>query len=130
MDPKEFSGTIEPMIAEGWINSIEVIFAFMELQDADKDRCDTLFLTEDARLWWESVSVKFMSLRQGDSSVADFVGKFERGCHFVPLMANDTWEKMRNFMDRLRPILRRVVRVDGLTTYTVVVSRAFAAGQD
>ncbi|XP_073061898.1 uncharacterized protein [Primulina eburnea] len=73
---------------------------------------------------------EFMSLRQGDSSVADVVGKFEGGCHFVPLIANDVREKLRNFMDGLQPILRRVVRVAGLTTYTVSVSRALTAGQD
>ncbi|XP_073056958.1 uncharacterized protein [Primulina eburnea] len=146
MNPKDFLGTTDPMIAGGWIKSIEVIFAFMELHDADIVRCATFLVTGDARLWWESVSVsvnlqtltwnrfkevfyskyfteevrsrlmrEFMSLRQGDSSVADFVRKFERA---------------ELFMDGLRPILHLVVRVAGLTTYTIAVSRALTAGQD
>lgn len=31
----------------------------------------------------------FTSLRQGDLSVAEFVRKFDKECHFVPLIAND-----------------------------------------
>ncbi|XP_075515516.1 uncharacterized protein LOC142550163 [Primulina tabacum] len=102
----------------------------MELQDADRVRCATFLLTEEARLWWESVSMsvnlhtlswdgfkegfyskyfteevrsrltrEFMTLRQGDCSMADFVRKFERG-------------------------------VAGPTTYVVAVSRALVAEQD
>ncbi|XP_073279510.1 uncharacterized protein [Primulina huaijiensis] len=161
MDLKEFSGTTDPMVAEGWIKSIEVIFAFMELQDANRVMCATFLLTGDARLWWERASVsmnlktltwngfkqvfyskyfieevrsrlnrEFMSLRQGDSSVAEFVRKFERGYHFVPMIANDAWEKLWYFIDGLRPILRRDVQVSGPTTYVVAVSRALATEQD
>lgn len=46
MDPKDFMGTIDPMVAEGWIKSIEVIFAFMELENADRVRCATYLLKE------------------------------------------------------------------------------------
>ncbi|XP_073019618.1 uncharacterized protein [Primulina eburnea] len=161
MSPKEFSRTTDPMIAEGWIKSIEVIFDFMELQDADRVRCAIFLLAGDARRWWDSAWVaidlptlswtrfkeacfakyfteevqsrlirEFMSLRQGDSSVADFVRKFERGCYFVPRIANDAQSKLRQFIDGLWPILRRDVRVAGPTTYAVAVSRALAAEQD
>ncbi|XP_073317262.1 uncharacterized protein [Primulina huaijiensis] len=37
---------------------------------------------------------EFMSLCQGDLIVAEFVQKFDRGCHFVPLIANDAAEKL------------------------------------
>ena len=73
---------------------------------------------------------EFMTLRQGDFTVTEFIRKFERGCHFVPLIANDTGAKLRHFLDGLRPILRRDVRVAGPTTYNVAVSRALAAEQD
>ncbi|XP_073016635.1 uncharacterized protein [Primulina eburnea] len=161
MRPKEFSGTSDPMIAEGWIKSLEVIFEFMELGDADRVRCATYLFSGDARLWWEGASValnlatlswicftevfyskyfteevrskltiEFMTLRQGDSTVTEFIQKFERGCHFVPLIANDAGAKLRHFLNGLRPILRRDVRVDGPTTYDVVISRALTAEQD
>ncbi|XP_073024223.1 uncharacterized protein [Primulina eburnea] len=147
MIPKDFSGTIDPMITKEWIKSIEVIFAFMELQDTDRARCATFLSTGDARLWWESasMSVNLQTLtyngfkevfyseyftEEGDSSVADFVREFDKGCHFVPLMANDAREKMSNFMDGLRLILRRDVRVAGPMTYAVAVSRILATEQD
>ncbi|XP_073049606.1 uncharacterized protein [Primulina eburnea] len=161
MDPNEFSGTTDSMIAEVWIKSIDVIFAFMELQDADRVRCGTFLLTGDARLCWESASIlvnlhtlswdgfkevfyskyfteevrsrltrEFMTLQQGDNSVAEFVRKFERGCHFVPLIANDAREKLRHFICCLRSIFRRDVRVAGPTTYVVVVLRSLVAEQD
>ncbi|XP_075507586.1 uncharacterized protein LOC142544422 [Primulina tabacum] len=161
MKPKEFSWTIDPMIAEGWIKSIEVIFAFMMMEDDDKVRCATFLFFVDARLWWESASValdlatltwdglkevcfskyftedvrsrltrEFMVLRHGDLTVAKFVRRFERGCNFVPQIANDATAKMWHFLDGLRPILRRDVRVVGPTTYEVAVSRALSAEQD
>ncbi|XP_073317259.1 uncharacterized protein [Primulina huaijiensis] len=161
MDPKDFGGTTDPTVAEGWIKSIELIFTFMELQDADRVRCATYLLKDDAQLWWEGASVsenlqnltwegfkevfyskyftddvrsrltrEFMTLRQGDRSVAEFVRKFEQGCHFVPLIANNAREKLRHFMDGLRPILCRDVRVTGPSTYAIVVTRALAVEQD
>ncbi|XP_073272041.1 uncharacterized protein [Primulina huaijiensis] len=161
MRPKEFSGTTDPLVAEGWIKSLEVIFEFMGLEDGDRVRCATYLFGGDARLWWEGATValdlttlswtrftevfyskyftdevrsrltrEFMTLRQGDTTVTEFIRKFERGCHFVPLIANDAGAKLRHFMDGLRPILRRDVRVAGPTTYDVAVSRALAAEQD
>ncbi|XP_073061846.1 uncharacterized protein [Primulina eburnea] len=148
MRPKEFSGMTYPMIAEGWIKSLEVIFEFMGLGDEVRVRCATYLLGGNACLWWEGASValnvatlswmhftevscskyftdemrarltkEFMNLRQGDMTVMEFIRKFERGCHFVPLIANDSGAKLRQFLDGLRPILRRDVRVAGPITY-------------
>ncbi|XP_073278329.1 uncharacterized protein [Primulina huaijiensis] len=161
MRPKEFSGTTDPLVAEGWIKSLEVIFEFMGLEDGDRVRCATYLFGGDTHLWWEGATValdmatlswarftevfyskyftdevrsrltrEFMTLRQGDTTVTEFIRKFERGCHFVPLIANDAGAKLRHLMDGLRPILRRDVRVADPTTYDVAVSRAPAAEQD
>ncbi|XP_073149229.1 uncharacterized protein [Henckelia pumila] len=46
---------------------------------------------------------------QGDLSVAQFVVKFERGCHFVPLIGDDEKEKLEHFLVGLRPTIRRDV---------------------
>ncbi|KAG6478156.1 uncharacterized protein LOC122019017 [Zingiber officinale] len=161
MGPKDFSGTIDPMVAENWIKSIEVIFRFMALEDADMVRCATYLLKDDALLWWEGASLsvdlntlswegfkevfyskyftedirskltrEFMTLRQGDRSVAEFVREFDRGCHFVPLIANNPKEKLRHFIDGLRPILRRDVRVADPKEFAEAVTRALRAEQD
>ncbi|XP_075479381.1 uncharacterized protein LOC142520262 [Primulina tabacum] len=52
---------------------------------------------------------EFMSFRQRDTSMAEFVRKFDRGCHFVPLIARDATEKLRHLLDGLRPTIRRDV---------------------
>ncbi|XP_075494754.1 uncharacterized protein LOC142532318 [Primulina tabacum] len=54
-----------------------------------------------------------MVLRQGDSSVAEFVRRFERGCYFVPLIAKDAQAKLRHFMDE-SCILGHIVSSSGI----------------
>ncbi|XP_042422874.1 uncharacterized protein LOC122010411 [Zingiber officinale] len=160
MDPKDFAGTTDPFVAEGWIRSLEVIFRYMDMADADKVRCAIYLLKDDALLWWEGAEKgvnqntltweefkgifydkyftadvrsrlkrEFMSLRQGDLSVAEFVKKFDTGCHFVPLIANDATEKLRHFLDGLRPTIRRDVLLADPTEYQDAVTRAFRAEQ-
>ncbi|XP_073153743.1 uncharacterized protein [Henckelia pumila] len=51
--PKEFIGNTDPLVAEGWIRSLETIFAYMGLTDADKVKCTMYMLKDDAALWWE-----------------------------------------------------------------------------
>ncbi|XP_075492510.1 uncharacterized protein LOC142530564 [Primulina tabacum] len=46
---------------------------------------------------------EFMSHRQGDLSVAKFIRKFDRGCHFMPKIAGDAAQKLRHFIDGLSP---------------------------
>ncbi|XP_042387466.1 uncharacterized protein LOC121979543 [Zingiber officinale] len=53
LGPTEFKGTTDPIAAEGWIRSLETIFDFMQLTDADKVRCAIFLLRDDARVWWE-----------------------------------------------------------------------------
>ncbi|KAG6479236.1 hypothetical protein ZIOFF_062698 [Zingiber officinale] len=53
MDPKDFAGTTDPFVAEGWIRSLEVIFRYMDMADRDRVRCVIYLLKDDASLWWE-----------------------------------------------------------------------------
>ncbi|XP_073291025.1 uncharacterized protein [Primulina huaijiensis] len=41
------------------------------------------------------VTREFMSLWQGNLSVAEFIRKFDRGCHFVPMIAGGAAQKLR-----------------------------------
>ncbi|XP_075499231.1 uncharacterized protein LOC142537615 [Primulina tabacum] len=52
-----------------------------------------------------SLTREFMSLRPRDSSVAEFIRKLDRGCHFVLMIAKDVTQKLRHFLDGLRPTL-------------------------
>ncbi|XP_042380066.1 uncharacterized protein LOC121972467 [Zingiber officinale] len=55
LGPTEFKGTTDPIGAEGWIRSLEMIFDFMQLTDANKVKCAIFMLRDDARVWWEGV---------------------------------------------------------------------------
>ena len=67
------------------------------------------YFTEEVR---SQLTREFMILRQGDRSVAEFVTRFERGCHFVPMIAENAREKLRHFLEGLRSILRCDTRGD------------------
>ncbi|XP_073017946.1 uncharacterized protein [Primulina eburnea] len=72
---------------------------------------------------------EFMGLRHGDLSVADFIRKFDRGCHFVPMIAGDAAQKLRHFIDGLRPTLRRDVMLMRPASYDEATACAFQAEQ-
>ncbi|XP_075478927.1 uncharacterized protein LOC142519783 [Primulina tabacum] len=99
--------------------------ATLTLEDFKRVFYDKYF-TADVHSWLKR---EFMSLRQGDWSVAEFLRKIDRGCHFVPLIANDAAEKLRHFLDGLRPTIRRDVMLGDPTDYTTAVAKAFRAEQ-
>ncbi|XP_073133909.1 uncharacterized protein [Henckelia pumila] len=70
-----------------------------------------------------------MSLRQGDLSVSEFVRKFERGCHFVPLIGNDEAEKLQHFVACLRPTIHRDVMMAKPVDYAAAVRKAMRSEQ-
>ncbi|XP_073033819.1 uncharacterized protein [Primulina eburnea] len=72
---------------------------------------------------------EFMSLRQGDTSVAEFVRKFDRRCYFVPLIARDAAEKLRHFLDGLRPTIQCDVMMMRSTDYVTATTYACQAEQ-
>ncbi|XP_075478815.1 uncharacterized protein LOC142519667 [Primulina tabacum] len=70
---------------------------------------------------------EFMSLRQGDSSMAEFMRKFDRGCHFVLIIARHAAQNLRHFMDGLRLTLRRDVMLMRPASYDEATPCAFQA---
>ncbi|KZV39039.1 hypothetical protein F511_38089 [Dorcoceras hygrometricum] len=48
--PKEFSGTTDPLVAESWIKSMEVIFKYLQVPDLDRPRCAIYMLRDDAMI--------------------------------------------------------------------------------
>ncbi|XP_073121413.1 uncharacterized protein [Henckelia pumila] len=148
------------MVAEGWIRLLEAIFCYIELGDADRVRCMTFLLKDDAVLWfegmeqtvdvatltWEAFKTlfnekyftaevraqlkkEFMSLRQGDLTVSEYVRKFERGCHFVQLIGNDEAEKFQHFVTCLRPHFYRDMTMAEPVDYATVVRKALMSEQ-
>ncbi|XP_073030744.1 uncharacterized protein [Primulina eburnea] len=103
LNPKGFSGTTDTFVAKGWIRSLEVHFRYLDMGDVDRDLFYGKYFTAEVR---GRLIREFISLRQGDTSVAEFIQKFDRGCHFVPLIARDAADMLRHFMDGLRPTIR------------------------
>ncbi|KZT75567.1 hypothetical protein F511_47408 [Dorcoceras hygrometricum] len=60
------------------------------------------YVTTDVRAELER---EFLTLKQGSMSMQDYIPKVERGCYFVPLIGRDAEEKLRHFVDSLRPTL-------------------------
>ncbi|XP_012841509.1 PREDICTED: uncharacterized protein LOC105961791 [Erythranthe guttata] len=53
MNPSEFHGGPDPVIAEEWIKSLEVIFDYMQMGDRERVHCALFLLRNEARNWWE-----------------------------------------------------------------------------
>ncbi|KAG6492271.1 hypothetical protein ZIOFF_047225 [Zingiber officinale] len=77
LGPTKFKGTTDPIAAEGWIRSLELIFDFMQLTDGDKVRCAIFMLRDDARVWWEGarLTVDLTTLTWADFKEV-FYGKY------------------------------------------------------
>ncbi|XP_073119181.1 uncharacterized protein [Henckelia pumila] len=74
------------------------------------------------------LKMEFLSLRQGDLSVAEFVVKFERGCHFVPLIGDEA-EKLQHFIVGLRLTIRRDVLMAEPADYASALRRVLRSEQ-
>ncbi|KAG6501761.1 hypothetical protein ZIOFF_041644 [Zingiber officinale] len=72
---------------------------------------------------------EFRNLRQGDMFVAEYVKKFDRGCHFAPLIADNSAEKLQHFLDDLSPAIRRDVLMSDPTDYAIALRKAFRLEQ-
>ena len=57
MKPTEFAGSIDPLEADEWINSMETIFDFMQLNDQERVACASFMLKNDARHWCATVKI-------------------------------------------------------------------------
>ena len=49
-----FTGTTDPLMAEGWIQKMEIIFKVMEVRDEQKVSLVAFTLEDDEKLWWDS----------------------------------------------------------------------------
>ncbi|XP_073122217.1 uncharacterized protein [Henckelia pumila] len=44
---------INPIVAEEWVKSLEVIFDYMQLNDANRVKCAIFMFRDDSRVWWQ-----------------------------------------------------------------------------
>ena len=75
MKPAEFVGSTDPLEAEEWINSLETIFDFMQLNDQERVACASYMLKKGARHWWSTVK---LTQDVNIMSWADFMEEFNQ----------------------------------------------------
>ena len=75
MNPKEFEGSNNPLDAEEWLSSVQLIMEFMELNDRERVICASFMFKREARYWWDSVKAR----RDVNAMTwAEFVEEFNR----------------------------------------------------
>ncbi|XP_075475637.1 uncharacterized protein LOC142508032 [Primulina tabacum] len=57
MNPPDFIGGPDPLVALEWIKSLEAIFDYLKFTDQEKVRCAVFMLVKAARIWWEATKV-------------------------------------------------------------------------
>ncbi|XP_075504580.1 uncharacterized protein LOC142542017 [Primulina tabacum] len=57
MNPHEFIGGPDPLVALEWVKSLEAIFDYLKFTDQDKVSCAVFMLVKAARIWWEATKV-------------------------------------------------------------------------
>ncbi|KAG8384073.1 hypothetical protein BUALT_Bualt04G0080100 [Buddleja alternifolia] len=57
MEPSNFYGSSDPIVAEEWVKSLDIIFDYMRIDDADKVLCVIFSLKKEARIWWEGAKL-------------------------------------------------------------------------
>ena len=55
LNPSEFVGTIDPLVAEEWMKKLDAIFEVIEVTDEQKLTLATFMLRGEERNWWESM---------------------------------------------------------------------------
>ncbi|KAL8118663.1 hypothetical protein AgCh_016254 [Apium graveolens] len=105
VNPLEFKGSLDPIEARVWLKEIEKSFALVKetvktlkgMDVIDWDRFKELFLEKYfPQFVQDQMELKFLELKQGNMSVADYGSKFEELFRFVPSYV-DIDRKLRDF---------------------------------
>ncbi|KAL8099164.1 hypothetical protein AgCh_031730 [Apium graveolens] len=75
----------------------------------------------------DQMKLKFLELKQGNMSAADYESKFEELSRFVPSYVDTNRKKAKRFQQGLKPWIRGKVAIFELDTYAGVVQKAMIA---
>ncbi|KAI3448707.1 hypothetical protein Pfo_005372 [Paulownia fortunei] len=149
MEPVDFNGGSDPMVAEEWVKSLDTIFDYMRIDDAEKVLCAIFLLKKDARTWWEGAKLavnmeeltwerfktifydKYFTRDARSLRVKEFLELKQGGClYYVSYIARDNNEKMDHFLRGLNPEIRRDVRMSSVTEFRELVDKSLMADLD
>ncbi|XP_075473878.1 uncharacterized protein LOC142504924 [Primulina tabacum] len=57
MNPPDFIGGPDPLVALEWVKALEAIFDYLKFTDQEKVGCAVFMLVKAARIWWEATKV-------------------------------------------------------------------------
>ncbi|XP_073035160.1 uncharacterized protein [Primulina eburnea] len=57
MNPPDFIGGPDPLVALEWVKALEAIFDYLKFTDQEKVDCAVFMLVKAARIWWEATKV-------------------------------------------------------------------------
>ncbi|XP_075515795.1 uncharacterized protein LOC142550606 [Primulina tabacum] len=132
MNPPEFDGSTDPMVALEWVKAVETIYDYLQFEDKDRVSCAIFLLTKTTRIWWDATKKvkEFLELRQGNMSMQEYILKFEEGCQFAPYLASNYIEKGEHFLRVVRAEFKREVCMYKAASYKEIVEKSRMADQD
>ncbi|XP_047309940.1 uncharacterized protein LOC124913401 [Impatiens glandulifera] len=73
---------------------------------------------------------EFLEIKQGDSSIADYVKRFERGKYFAPVITDNASMELNHFLEGLNATIRRDVWLSNPSSMRETIDRALMAEKD
>ncbi|GMN35310.1 hypothetical protein TIFTF001_042210 [Ficus carica] len=58
MKPPELEGSTDPLEAEEWLTSLQIVLNYMDLTEQEKVFCASYVMKKDAHYWWETVQMR------------------------------------------------------------------------
>ncbi|XP_075478818.1 uncharacterized protein LOC142519671 [Primulina tabacum] len=127
MNPPEFVGGADPLVAVEWVKAIEAIFDYLHFEDNDRELFYDKYFSTDVK----TQKVKeFLELKQGNLNVNDYILKFDEGCLFIPFINSNYKDRGEHFMRGLRAEIRRDLRMSKDATYKEIVEKALLVEHD
>ncbi|XP_070045804.1 uncharacterized protein [Nicotiana tomentosiformis] len=124
----EFEGTINPPVAEQWLEHMKRVFEQLECNNAAKFKYAISLLQKDAYDWW--VSVPNAKAKPLVLTWDDFVKAFQYQQKFLKLscyaggIIDDERDKYRRFEEGLNGSIRKSVAILQLEDFSKLVSAA------
>ncbi|GMN29464.1 hypothetical protein TIFTF001_047942 [Ficus carica] len=110
MKPKEFNGSTDPLVAQGWLKSIELVLNFMDLTDNEKVKCASYCWMDDARIWWEGIE---LSRDISQMIWEDFIQEFNEQ-YFNMSVTREHYDEFNNFRQGNLSVTEAVKRFNQL----------------
>ena len=110
-----FESGIDPFDAEEWLNSIENLFEFMQLNEREKVSCASYMLKKDARIWWDVVK---QTRDTTQMTWANFLKEFNNKYYNVSILAAKVTE-FSNLKQRNLLVIEYIRKFDRLARYAL-----------